>query len=230
MPNASLEMLTRKWMIQLSFLAREEEKKKMKRKSKSVGEKVQLNIRLDHQVEFGERVVILGSSKELGSWKKEVPMDWTESGWACNLQLKGGESIECKFVIVTRDEAMIWEGGDNRVLKVPKGGNFGLICHWNATSEAMELLPLVSEEEVEDLVGNDENGSAEAAASLTEVETSPFVGQWQGKAVSFMRSKEHRNRESERKWDTTGLEGLALKLVEGDRSARNWWRKVSSSY
>ncbi|XP_062082125.1 phosphoglucan, water dikinase, chloroplastic-like [Humulus lupulus] len=41
-----------------------------------------------------------------------------------------------------------------------------------------------------------------------------------------MRSNEHRDRESERRWDTSGLEGLALKFVEGDRNARNWWRKL----
>lgn len=194
-------------------------------KSKSGNGKVQLNVRLDHQVEFGEHVVILGSTKELGLWKKNVPMNWTESGWVCDLVLKGGESIEYKFVVARKDKTMVWEGGDNRILKLPKGGRYEVVCRWNATAERMDLLPLDLEENDVELDDHSENGSV-SGATLLEVETSPFVGQWQGKAVSFMRSNEHHNRESERKWDTSGLEGFALALVEGDRNGRNWWRKL----
>lgn len=199
-----------------------EEKKKMT--SKSGRGKVRLNLKLDHQVKFGEHVVILGSTKELGSWKKNVPMKWTESGWVCELELKGGESIEFKFVIVSKDKRTVWEGGDNRVLKLPMGGSFRMVCIWNATREAVDLLPL-GENEADYDPGD--NGSVVTDASThLEVGTSPFVGQWQGKAVSFMQSNEHRNRETDIKWDTSGLEGLALKLVEGDRSARSWRKKV----
>lgn len=187
---------------------------------KSESGKVRLNIRLDHQVEFGESVAILGSVKELGSWKKKVPMNWTESGWVCTLEFKGGKSVEYKFLTVRADKSMLWEGGHNRVLKLPKGGSFDMVCHWNATTEAVGLP---SSEEGED-VG--QNGSTVAdTVGAEEVESSPFVGQWKGNAISFMRSNEHGNREGG-KWDTSGLEGLALKLVEGDRNARNWWRKL----
>lgn len=61
---------------------------------------------------------------------------------------------------------------------------------------------------------------------VLEGEFSPFVEQWQGREISFMQSNEHRDKESQRRWDTSGLEGVPLKLVEGDRSARNWWRKL----
>ncbi|GKA64555.1 hypothetical protein Tco_0764262, partial [Tanacetum coccineum] len=49
---------------------------------------------------------------------------------------------------------------------------------------------------------------------------------WQGKEASFMKSNEHGGRERQRHWDTSGLEGVALKLVEGDKSAKNWWKKL----
>uniref|UniRef100_A0A7N2LWV0 CBM20 domain-containing protein n=1 Tax=Quercus lobata TaxID=97700 RepID=A0A7N2LWV0_QUELO len=210
--------------------AREEEKKKNKKKMKSKPGhgKVRLNVRLDHQVKFGEHVVILGSAKELGSWKKNVVLNWTENGWVCQLELQGGESVEFKFVIVGKGKSVVWESGDNRVVKLPKGGSFGMVCKWNETGEAVELLPL-SFGENEEQEGEDfgDNGSAiTTAASPLEVKASPFVGQWQGKSASFMQSNEHRNRESDRRWDTSGLEGLALKLVEGDRSARNWRKKL----
>jgi phosphoglucan,water dikinase len=210
-------------MMNLFFFGREE---KRNMSSKSRRGKVRLNLRLDHQVKFGEHVVILGSAKELGSWKKNVPMKWTEKGWVCELELKGGESIEYKFVIVSKDKNKVWEGGDNRVLKLPMGGSFTMVCIWNATGESVNLLPLGSGENEENYDLGDNGSVVTDAATHLEAGTSPFVGQWQGKAISFMQSNEHRNRETEIKWDTSGLEGLALKLVEGDRSARNWWRKV----
>lgn len=214
-----------KWV---SFFGSREEEKKKKRtkvKPKSGSGKVGLNICLDHQVQFGEHVVILGSTKELGSWKKQVPMNWSEDGWICDLELKGGESVEFKFVVVSKDKSVAWEGGNNRVLKLPQGGNFGMICHWNSTEETLELLPL-SSEEYDDSVDDAGHSESTSTTDALEVEASPFVGQWQGRPASFMRSNEHHNRELETRWDTTGLEGLALKLVEGDKSARNWWRKV----
>ncbi|KAF3455421.1 hypothetical protein FNV43_RR00046 [Rhamnella rubrinervis] len=387
--------------------------------SKSGRGKVKLNVRLDHQVKFGEHVVILGSTKEFGSWKKRVPLNWTESGWVGDFELKGGESVEFKFVIVGKDKTKLWESGENRVIKLPKQGCFGLVCHWNHTGETVDLLALAEEgyigemglqlmglqllmlllilwrcrqvllldngkgrmshlcgqmtmesgirkkmehlrldgfglngkmlrhesmtnlfvdngsltiflEVVRDLIGGlqsedrldaliyaaiylkwinigqipcfedgghrrpnrhaeisrlifaigaiscrkdtslktklwesgknrviklpkqgcfglvchwnntgeavdllalaeedyiGESGSttADAASHSLEVQTSPFVGQWQGKDVSFMRSNDHRNweLESERRWDTSGLEGLVLKLQEIKHTIQN---------
>ncbi|KAG5252100.1 phosphoglucan, water dikinase [Salix suchowensis] len=208
-----------------STQSREEEKAMKKSRSRLERGKVRLNVRVDHQVKFGEQIVILGSTKELGSWKKRVPMNWTENGWVCDLEMKGGDIVEFKFVIVSKDRSLVWERGDNRALRLPGGGSFAVVCRWGATGEAVNLLPMDLEHNGEEVEGAGENGSASAGA-LLEAETSPFVGQWQGKAISFMRSNEHRNREAERRWDTSGLQGFALKLVQGDSNARNWWRKL----
>ncbi|KAF8402196.1 hypothetical protein HHK36_013148 [Tetracentron sinense] len=203
---------------------REEEKKEMAPKPGSG--KVRLSFRLNHQVKFGEHVGILGSLKELGSWKKKAQMNWTKTGWVCDVEIKGGESIEYKFVILKPDKSMVWEGGDNRVLKLPKGGNFEIVCHWNKTGEAVNLLPFGTTDSKE-IEGTGNNGSAILdAAPVSEGGASPFVEQWQGRSAAFMKSNEHRDRETSRRWDTGGLQGLALKLVEGDRNARNWRRKL----
>ncbi|XP_021745875.1 phosphoglucan, water dikinase, chloroplastic-like isoform X1 [Chenopodium quinoa] len=209
-----------------SVQTREEEE--MKSKTKSRHGKVLLRILLEHQVQFGESVVMLGSAKELGSWKKPVTMGWTENGWVSDFEMRGGDSVEFKFVIMGKDKSLTWESGDNRILQIPEKGNFTLICHWNMNSETLELLPAESgdsQDVPEDLV---DNGSvvSDIAATDSEVQTSPFVGKWQGKAATFMRSNEHHNNEKDRKWDTSGLEGLALKLVQDDQNARNWWRKL----
>lgn len=185
-----------------------------------------LRVRLDHQVEFGEHVAILGSCKELGSWKKKVAMTWTADGWVSDLELKGGSEVEYKFVIVKKDKKMAWEEGGNRVLKLPKVGDFGLVCHWNRTGEDVKLLGLDSSVGKRDDVGNGSAVAEVVAPVVAEGGPSPFVQEWQGRAASFMRSNEHGNRESERRWNMDGLDGLVLKLVEADRSARNWWRKV----
>ncbi|XP_068665304.1 phosphoglucan, water dikinase, chloroplastic isoform X2 [Aristolochia californica] len=182
--------------------------------------KVFLSIRLDHQVRFGDRVVVLGSSKELGSWKEKVPLSWTNEGWVTELEIEGGERVEYKFVIVRREKHLVWEDGENRVLNLPKEGHFGLVCHWNKTSETLDLTEL---EETDD----QEGGRGTETEAVAEVlDSSAFVQEWQGKSVEFMRSNEHRNKETERRWNTEGLEGLSLKLVKGDQNSRNWWRKL----
>lgn len=187
-------------------------------------ENVLLTLRLDHQVEYGEHVAVLGSAKELGSWKEKVMMDWTENGWLCELELKGNRSVEYKFVIVGKDKNLLWESGNNRVLMLPREGSFGLVCNWNMTSENANLISL----EAEGIEKVGDNGSTTVQdIAVGGVVSSPFVEQWQGKSISFVRSKEHLDMNKESKWDTSGLEGLALKLVEGDKNARNWWRKVN---
>lgn len=200
----------------------------MKSKTKSRHGKVLLRILLEHQVQFGESVVMFGSAEALGSWTNPVTMGWTENGWVSDFEMIGGESVEFKFVIMGNDKSLSWESGDNRMLQIPKKGNFTLICHWNVTTEALELLPAESRDGPDLIEGLVDNGSvvSDAAATDTEDQTSSFVGQWQGKAATFMRSNEHHNNERDRKWDTSGLEGLALKLVQDDQNARNWWQKV----
>lgn len=155
-------------------------------------------------------------------------MEWTPDGWARDLEVRGGESVEFKFVILSGGKKdVVWESGDNRVLVFPEEGRFSMVCRWNETGEALELQRIAAAEESEELDGGDGKESLVEKGGLdTEVEASPFVDQWQGKSASFMRSNEHRSRETQRVWRTDGLDSIALRLVEGDRSARNWWRKV----
>ncbi|KAL2323805.1 hypothetical protein Fmac_022863 [Flemingia macrophylla] len=207
----------------------EEEEGNMNRSSVSTKNKIRLQVRLDHQVQFGDHVVIRGSTKELGSWTNNVPLKWTENGWVCVLDFKGTDHIEFKFVTVNKDNSLVWEAGENRVLKLPGAGHFATVTTWNATQETLELQPLDESdknvEEDEEGVGFGYDADAAAGASVSEGDPSPFVGQWQGKPISFMQSNEHRSHETQRQWDTSGLQGLSLKLVQADQNARNWWRK-----
>ncbi|KAG2316612.1 hypothetical protein Bca52824_019734 [Brassica carinata] len=202
-----------------------------RKKRDGSGAKVKLNVRLDRQVKFGENVAMFGSAKEIGSWKEKSPLAWSENGWVCELELNGGEALEFKFVVVKKDGSLSWESGDNRVLRLPKSGSFSVVCHWDATGETLDLPQGVADdaggEESSDShdVGDDDDRvvSSENGAQLQK---STLGGQWQGKDASFMRSNEHGNREVGRNWDASGLEGSALKMVEGDRSSRNWRKKL----
>ncbi|KAL3839958.1 hypothetical protein ACJIZ3_024549 [Penstemon smallii] len=197
-----------------------EENRKQSQSNNSGGDNVKLKVRLDHQVKFGENVAILGSTKELGSWKKKVMMVWTENGWVCNLELNSYEEpIEYKFLIIGKNkEKLTWESGDNRILKFPGRGSFNVVCKWNTTNEQGQVFPLGEELEEETKAEKSRNGTTSSVAIEEVVSTSTFVEQWQGMNASIVRS--------EGNWDISGLQSIALKLVDGDRSARNWRRKL----
>ncbi|CAK8574448.1 unnamed protein product [Lathyrus sativus] len=190
---------------------------------------VHLHLRLDHQVQFGDHVAILGSAKQFGSWKTNVPLNWTPNGWVCDFHFNGGDHIEFKFIIVNQHGTLLWESGDNRVLTLPQAGYFHTVAKWNTTHQTMDLLPLDdhhSKNVGDTIQSNDDKEAATASSSSFEAGSSPFVGEWQGKSISFMQSNQHNTNEAQRTWDTSGLQPLPLKFVQGDQSARNWWRKL----
>lgn len=192
---------------------------------------MKLSVRLDRQVKFGEHVAMFGSAEEIGSWKEKSPLAWSEKGWVCELELNGGEALEFKFVVVKKDGSLSWESGDNRVLKLPNSGSFSVVCHWDATGETLDLPQEVGDYEAGEHERNDSHDVVEddrlvGSENGAQVRKSTLGGQWQGKNASFMRSNEHGSREVGRNWDATGLEGASLKMVEGDRSSRNWRKKV----
>ncbi|KAL0746792.1 hypothetical protein Bca101_028794 [Brassica carinata] len=109
-------------------------------------------------------------------------------------------------------------------------GSFSVVCHWDATGETLDLPQEVGDDAGGD-EGNDSHDVVEeervvGSENGAQVRKSTLGGQWQGKDASFMRSNEHGSREVGRNWDASGLEGSALKTVEGDRNSRNWRKKV----
>lgn len=192
--------------------------------------KVKVRLRIDHQVQFGESHAILGSSQCTGAWRERVPLQWTESGWVVELEANPGETFEYKHIIVTHGGDVIWEGGPNRVLSVPDEGEFEVVTHWGCTHEELQLQ---GEQVIDGPVdvgkgSKEEPGQASETSSgqqrersvceLGEISTS-FVHQWLGGAAKD-------GQERACKWDTTGLDGPALHLVEGDKNAKNWWQKL----
>ncbi|KAI5402197.1 phosphoglucan, water dikinase, chloroplastic [Lathyrus oleraceus] len=199
---------------------------KQSRKS-SNKDNVHLHLRLDHQVQFGQHVALLGSAKQFGSWKNNVPLNWTPNGWVRDFHFNAGDHLEFKFIIVNQHGTLLWESGHNRVLNLPQPGNFHTVATWNTTHQVMDLLPLDEQEQDDRDSKNVGDNSNEAQRTWdTSAGSSPFVGEWQGKSISFMQSNEHHSNEAQRTWDTSALQPLPLKFVQGDQTARNWWRKL----
>lgn len=193
-------------------------------------EKVKVRLRIDHQVQFGESHAILGSAQCTGSWQERVPMHWTESGWVVELEASPQEKLEYKHIIITHSGDVVWEGGPNRTLSLPSEGEFDIVTHWDCTYEDLQLqgeqvansLEVVrdsQQEQAETHVSPSTQREAEIPVHVLEEISTSFAQQWQGGP----RSDE---RERAGKWDVTGLDGPALQIVEGDKSASNWWRKL----
>ncbi|KAG6548416.1 hypothetical protein Mapa_009902 [Marchantia paleacea] len=196
------------------------------------GTKVKVTLRLDHQVQFGEHHALIGSAECVGSWQNRVEMRWTDSGWVADLEANPGEKIEYKYIVVAGDGNLVWENGPNRTLQVPNdSGSYQLVSHWDNTGEEVRFVgssngngsATKSQESTDQ---SEQNGSAKVEEKPAVEASSSFVQGWQGKEINFMRSNEHSSREQSGKWDTTGLQGPAKHIVEGDKGAANWWRKL----
>jgi len=74
-----------------------------------------VTFRIAYKTEYGQNLCVIGSTEELGSWKKfKYFMKWTEDHiWTINLKLHE-KRFEYKYVVKDKTQT-IWEPGDNRV-------------------------------------------------------------------------------------------------------------------
>ena len=142
-------------------------------------------------------------------------------------QVKFGEHVA---MFGSAKEIGSWKEKSPLTWSESNSGSFSVVCHWDATGETLDLPQEVGDDAGGD-EGNDSHDVVEeervvGSENGAQVRKSTLGGQWQGKDASFMRSNEHGSREVGRNWDASGLEGSALKTVEGDRNSRNWRKKV----
>ncbi|GJP30882.1 hypothetical protein CLOM_g7209 [Closterium sp. NIES-68] len=203
----------------------------------AAGSKVKVRFNLPIQVKFGESIAVVGSADWLGSWSDPKALDWSEAGWSVTLDAPAGQEVEFKFVIVKNGKAAVWEDGPNRKVTVPgvdpRGKEFNADVDWNKTTATLswEVTKEDSEESFNGAPvgdsGSDSEGELSSAEDGGELEESAFAQKWAGRGVEFMRSNAHKS-ERRGRWDTTGLDGPAKKLVEADKGAGNWWRKLET--
>mmetsp|Transcript_26383 Transcript_26383/g.66311 ORF Transcript_26383/g.66311 Transcript_26383/m.66311 type:complete len:950 (-) Transcript_26383:1236-4085(-) len=203
-----------------------------------------LQVRADVDVEFsvvkelsfGESHKLVGSTDAMGNWNPDgaVGMGWNDGHvWKTTLQMAPG--AECEFKCVkAHSSGVSWEDGDNRKFKVPEGASQVRVeLSWGRPDK---MKVLVDGDAMAASMEEEQWGQAaqaeEVQRSLDEAMSS-YDGdklvheQWAGKQVNFMRSNQHSGDRSGT-WDTEGLEGAALTIVEGDSKSPSWLQKLRS--
>jgi hypothetical protein len=86
-----------------------------------------IQFRINLHVEFGERVCLIGSVRELGEWDVDsnaISLTWSESDiWQAEVKVKRADvaRLEYKYVVLKADGKVRWEsGGNHNVLKKPE--------------------------------------------------------------------------------------------------------------
>ena len=177
-------------------------------------------------VDYGERVKLVGSSSFLGGWNpgdSKAEMSWTEGDvWELMCPLTEMEGcVEFKCVVVGDGGTVRWEGGDNHVLDGSTYGDGAVVTvTWSSSSVVVDALEqgMVS-------VSDGEEWEQSHDVTAQSYDDKPELEQWSGNDIVFMQSNEH-PREREGEWNTDGLDGVALKLVQGDWVAGNWLGKL----
>lgn len=174
-------------------------------------------------------------------------MSWTEGHvWVYEMEVSPDSYIEFKYVLCPSSGEHTMEGGENRVLPVDSSATAVASGEFGNTSEtSIERFGTLG---VEDHAGNgahehvedygttdvEERPVAEEpdASSALESTTSEWSAEeegaglgWVGKDTVFMQSNDHK-RERSGTWDSSGLDGPAKRLVEGDRDAGSWRKKL----
>jgi phosphoglucan,water dikinase len=189
-----------------------------------------VTFRVKKAVDFGEHVRLVGNHSSLGRWsskKSKAEMSWTDGDvWEVTLPLEefGSKALEFKCVVVKSDGEVVWEDGENHLVDWTSQGQNGLATvtiSWGASVDVD-----VDVDEVEGQTSSEEDsGNEDVVTSISFDDDKPELEQWSGDNIVFMQSNEH-PRERQGVWNTDGLQGVALKLVEGDRDAGSWLSKL----
>uniref|UniRef100_A0A061RNS8 Phosphoglucan, water dikinase n=2 Tax=Tetraselmis sp. GSL018 TaxID=582737 RepID=A0A061RNS8_9CHLO len=218
------------------------------RGTKVLASAVNVQFQMPNEVEFGEGHKIVGSCRQLGDWSPDnaAEMQWSEGHvWTAEVALEPGQEVEFKCV-KAGGGGVSWEEGNNRRLRVPEGASSLTVrMAWNETDDTEASADGASEtaaggngpapeqpveadgaERPPEQQGDADPERAPAESSLGSMDSDrPEHEQWAGAQVQFMTENRH-SRERSGKWDTAGLEGAALALVQGDRKAASWLQKL----
>lgn len=180
--------------------------------------------------------------------KKAFELRWNKGDvWKGGLELPDNESVEYKLVKVKGIGDPIWESGGNRKLHV-NGDPIVVRLVWNVedrtvvkgvedaeVAEAKDKRSGGSPQGAAACRGaagdaasvQDSSASGTSSSSRSEEEEEEEVevvldpspqNAWQGKATQFMQLNEH-SKERRGIWNTEGLQGTSLLIVQGDEKA-----------
>ena len=87
----------------------------------------------DATTTWGERVYVVGNTPALGGWDTAKAISLSSAGyprWVQRVALRGGTTIEYKFIKKAADGTVVWESGTNRVANLPAHGDILLPAAW----------------------------------------------------------------------------------------------------
>lgn len=92
----------------------------------STGQAATVSFALEHHVDFGDSVCLVGDDPVLGSWSVDgsVSMTWSEGDvWTTELTIPAGNTVEYKYIVRHADGTVVeWLPGDNKVAAIPSDG------------------------------------------------------------------------------------------------------------
>lgn len=127
---------------------------------------------LQHHVDFGEAVCLVGNDTALGAWSVEdcVSMKWSEGDvWTTQLSIPAGQTVEYKYIVTNEDGSLAeWLPGDNKVAVIPTDGDaLELRDSWAeaaAEAEAAAAAEAEASSETNGRIGVGSETTAEAQA------------------------------------------------------------------
>lgn len=92
-----------------------------------VQQQARVNLGINYHCEFGQQVVLVGSSERLGNWRADsgLAMQWNEGDdWTIDLDLpvEDGTAVEYKYVIRGPHGDVTWKPGSNYDIPLPEQG------------------------------------------------------------------------------------------------------------
>ncbi|BGP38984.1 hypothetical protein JCM10449v2_002922 [Rhodotorula kratochvilovae] len=94
---------------------------------------------IEARTEWGETIFLTGSAPSLGKWDLSRAVRLSAAGYTVTrpfwrtedaVQLEGRRGWEYKFVKLKQDGAVVWEGGENRIVYTSSGGERAIRVKW----------------------------------------------------------------------------------------------------
>lgn len=196
---------------------------------KVCAESTRVAFQVSKQVQYGESIKLVGSGSALGDWSLDnaPEMSWTDGDiWTVDVDLPTNQTVHFKYVCVNGGGAN-WEECEDHSVKLPASrvrsdwnGHVDVRGKAEGEKDASNADKTQDRQEQAPNEAPNQNGSTSSGTDERLAHN-----QWQGADVKFMQSNNH-SKERNGQWNTSGLEGAALRIVSADERAASWLAKM----